>query len=77
MLPEVASSSIEAKHIVSPIRAFLRRATFMNADVLSIDLHERTVVASHCPACGSAHVSFAHLVLALLDDEFLWLAGRR
>ena len=76
MLPEVPSSSIEAKHIVSPIRAFFRRAEFMNAEVLSIDLQERTVSASHCPQCESADVSFDHLVLALgSTTNFFGLPG--
>ena len=76
MLPEVPSSSIEAKHIVSPIRAFFRRAEFMNAEVLSIDLQEWTVSASHCPQCESANVSFDHLVLALgSTTNFFGLPG--
>ncbi len=76
MLPEVPSSSIEAKHIVSPIRAFLRKANFMNAEVLSIDLRERTVSSSHCPACGTVNLSFDHLVLAFgSSTNFLGLPG--
>ena len=76
MLPEVASSSIEAKHIVSPIRAFFRRAAFLNAEVLSINLEERTVSASHCPECESVTVSFDHLVLALgSTTNFFGLPG--
>ena len=33
MLPEVPSSSIEAKHIVSPLRAFFRKVQFRNSEV--------------------------------------------
>ncbi len=50
MLPEVPSSSIEAKHIITPIRAFFRKVKFQNSQVLSIDLDRRVVVVSHCPA---------------------------
>lgn len=42
MLPEVLSSSIEAKHIISPIRAFFRKAKFQHSEVHSIDLEIRT-----------------------------------
>ncbi|MEE8289309.1 MAG: FAD-dependent oxidoreductase, partial [Nitrosomonadaceae bacterium] len=51
MLPEGPSSSIEAKHIISPIRAFFRKVKFQNSEVHSIDLEKRIVIASHCPMC--------------------------
>jgi NADH dehydrogenase len=65
MLPEVSSSSIEAKHIVSPLRAFFRKAKFQNRELHSIDLQRRVVVAAHCPACDRRELGFDHLVLAL------------
>ncbi len=65
MLPEVPSSSIEAKHIISPIRACLRKAKFQNSEGCSIDLERRVVTAAHCPTCGSLELAFDHLVLAL------------
>ena len=65
MLPEVPSGSIEAKHIVSPLRAFFRKVKFQNANVESIDLQSRVVVASHCGVCGPRELKFDHLVLAL------------
>lgn len=65
MLPEVPSGSIEAKHIVSPLRAFFRKVRFQNAEVESIDLEARVVVASHCGECGPRKLEFDHLVLAL------------
>ncbi len=65
MLPEVTSSSIEAKHIVSPLRAFFRKVKFQNKEVQSIDLAGRVVVAAHCPACERNELRFDHLVLAL------------
>ena len=43
MLAEVVSSSIEASHIISPIRAFFRRVRFQNSEVKSIDLERRVV----------------------------------
>ena len=65
MLPEVPSSSIEAKHIISPLRAFFRKVKFQNQEVHSIDLVRRVVVASHCSACELNELRFDHLVLAL------------
>jgi NADH dehydrogenase len=65
MLPEVPSSSIEAKHIISPLRAFFRKVKFQNKEVHSIDLASRVVVASHCSACELSRLRFDHLVLAL------------
>lgn len=60
MLPEVASGSLEAKHIVSPIRAFFRKTRFHNSDVQRIDLDNRTVVTRHCLACGQHELRFDH-----------------
>jgi NADH dehydrogenase len=65
MLPEVPSSSIEAKHIVSPLRAFFRKVKFQNSTVRSIDIETRIVVVSHCPVCQRFELKFDHLVLAL------------
>ena len=76
MLAEVVSSSIEASHIISPIRAFFRRVRFQNSEVKSIDLERRVVTASHCLMCGSREFPFDHLVLALgSTTEFHGLPG--
>ena len=65
MLPEVASSGIEAKHIITPIRAFFRKVRFMDGEVAAIDFEKRVVHASHCPQCKDFSLEFDHLVLAL------------
>lgn len=65
MLPEVASSSIEARHIVSPIRAFFRRVQYLNGEVHTVDLKRRRVTVSHCPACRVQELPFDYLILAL------------
>ena len=44
MLPEVASSSIEAKHIISPVRAFFHKVQFHNSEACAIDLGKRRLV---------------------------------
>src|SRR5262245_30933602 len=51
LLPEVPSGSIEAKHIVSPLRSLLRRTTIRQAEVKSVDVERRVVIAAHCPMC--------------------------
>src|SRR5258708_2475018 len=65
MLAEVVSSSIEANHIVSPVRAFFRTVRFQNSEVKVIDIERRVVITSHCPMCGFRELAFDHLVLAL------------
>src|SRR5262245_62035144 len=65
LLPEVPSGSIEPKHIVSPLRALLRRTVVRQAEVKAVDLERRTVVACHCGACPLFPIRYDHLVLAL------------
>jgi NADH dehydrogenase len=65
LLPEVPSGSIEPKHIVSPLRALLRRSVIRQAEVKEVDLERRTVVACHCDACPLFPIRYDHLVLAL------------
>ncbi len=43
MLPEVASGMIETRHIVTPVRAFCKRARFYEASVKSIDFQKKQV----------------------------------
>jgi NADH dehydrogenase len=64
MLPEVPASSIEAKHIVSPIRTFFRKVKFQNSSVEAIDLERRQIKTSHCSKCGSIFLKYDYLVLA-------------
>ncbi len=65
LLPEVPSGALEPKHIVSPLRALLRRTIVRQAEVRSIDLANRTVLAAHCPMCRIYPLAYDHLVLAL------------
>jgi NADH dehydrogenase len=65
MLAEVPSSSIEASHVICPIRAFFHKVSFQEAEVRSIDLKKRMVIASHCPKCSIYHLEYDYLVLAL------------
>ncbi len=43
MLPEVASGSVDIRHILTPIRTFCKRARFYEANVGSVDLKENKV----------------------------------
>ncbi len=64
LLAEVPSGSIQPKHIVFPLRSLLKRTKVKQAEVKSIDLEKRTVIAAHCGACGNESIPFDHLVLA-------------
>lgn len=64
MLPQVAASGIDTRHIVTPIRSVCRGATFFEAEVEAIDLETRSVAIAH--ADGPRHVlGYDHLLLAL------------
>jgi NADH:ubiquinone reductase (H+-translocating) len=65
MLPEVAASGIEPRHIVSPLRAFFRNVQFHNSQIRQIDLAKRMIVIGHCPNCSEQRLEFDHLVVAL------------
>ena len=65
LLPEVPSGSIQAQHIVFPLRALLRKTVVRQAQVRSVDFESKTVTARHCPACAEYSVEFDQLVLAL------------
>ncbi len=65
MLAEVLSSSIEAHHIVSPLRAFLHKVRFRDSEVEAINLERKLITASHCLRCAPYELPYDHLVLAL------------
>ncbi len=47
MLPEIVSGMIETRHIVTPIRAFCKKAKFFEANVQNIDLENKEVELVH------------------------------
>lgn len=47
MLPEVVSGNIETRHIVTPVRAFCKRARFYEATIRSINFQKRQVTISN------------------------------
>jgi NADH:quinone reductase (non-electrogenic) len=53
MLPQVAASGIDTRHIVTPIRSVCKDVQFFEAEVEAIDLSTRTVSIAH--AGGPRH----------------------
>ncbi|MGZ5510497.1 MAG: NAD(P)/FAD-dependent oxidoreductase [Nitrososphaeraceae archaeon] len=43
MLHEVSSGMIETRHVASPLRAFCKRARFIESEVKSVDLENKTI----------------------------------
>ncbi len=65
MLPEVSSGALDARHIVTPIRAQLRRTQFILADVQAVDLESRVVTYTHSLTGIVGTVSYDHVVVAI------------
>jgi NADH:ubiquinone reductase (H+-translocating) len=47
MLPEVSTGMIETRHIVTPVRSFINKARYYEANVESIDLNNKRIVITH------------------------------
>ncbi|SRR5579875_566714 len=72
MLPEVSSGMIETRHIVTPIRAFCKRARFYEATIRSVDFQKRQITIANVIDSGNDqtkwhdHVlDYDHLVISL------------
>jgi NADH dehydrogenase len=65
MLPEVSSGGLESRHVATPVRAQLRRTTFVLGEITRVDLDERAVEARHPITGDVTHLAYDHLVLAL------------
>ncbi|HXW77647.1 MAG TPA: NAD(P)/FAD-dependent oxidoreductase [Candidatus Eremiobacteraceae bacterium] len=65
MLPEVTSGELEVRHVVTPVRAQLRRTRFVLADVDEIDVHRREVVYHHVLTGRRVVQPYDQVVLAL------------
>lgn len=64
MLPQVAASGIDTRHIVTPVRAVLRRVNFFEAEVEAVDLDAKQVTVAH--ENGPRHMlGYDHVLLAL------------
>ena len=65
LLVEAGTGSLEPRHAVVPIRAFLRRTTFIMSEVLSVDLASQTVRHRVAETGHEALLSFDHLAIAM------------
>ena len=76
MLHEVAASDIDITHLVSPLRALLRRAHVFLGDVESIDVVGRTVAVRHGEERHLHNLPYDHVVIALgATTNFYGLPG--
>ena len=65
MLPEVASGSIEPRHIAQPLRVALHRARFIVGDVTEIDFAHRAISLDRTLDGAPHRLAFDSLVIAL------------
>ena len=64
MLPEVCGGELEPRHIVSPLRARLRKTVLVLGEVKAIDIEQRHVDVDLILDDRTQRLSFDHLVLA-------------
>jgi NADH dehydrogenase len=65
MLPEVSSGALDVRHVVTPIRAQLKRTRFILADVEAIDVARKDVQFSHILTGDRESLAYDHLVIAI------------
>lgn len=65
MLPEVSSGGLEARHVVSPLRALLRKTRLVLADVREVDPQARAVDVRFLLGDGGDRLRYDHLVVGL------------
>ncbi len=65
MLPEVSSGGLEPRHVATPVRAQLRRTTFVLGEIAQPDLAARCVQAQHPLTGVITRLDYDHLILAL------------
>jgi NADH:quinone reductase (non-electrogenic) len=65
MLPQVASGTIETRHIVIPVRTLLKKTKFYEAEVKNIDPYGKNVTLSGTKEKRGISLHYDYLVLAL------------
>lgn len=65
LLIEAGTGSLEPRHAVVPVRAYLKTAEFRMAEVRSVDFQRRQVTYRLVGADADEQVSYDHLVIAL------------
>ncbi len=63
MLPEVSSGALDTRHIVTPIRAQLRRTHFILADVTGLNMDSREVLYTHTLTGIAERLRYDQLVI--------------
>jgi NADH:ubiquinone reductase (H+-translocating) len=63
MLHEVSSGTIEIRHIVTPVRTFIKKANFYEANVQSIDLQNKKVIVTYKVGKQSESIQYEQHVL--------------
>jgi NADH:ubiquinone reductase (H+-translocating) len=63
MLAEVASGTVETRHIVTPVRLFCKKAKFYEANVESIDLDNKEVMIAYSVGKQSQPISWNQHIL--------------
>lgn len=78
LLMEAAVGSLEARHVVVPIRKFMKCGELLMAEVQSVDLHDQVVTALVEGAETPQRLHYDHLVLAIGSvTRFQDIAGLR
>ncbi len=65
MLPEIGSGNLETRHVVTPVRAQLRRTSFVLADVKNIDLEAKHVTVEHTIMGSVQTLAYDQLIIGL------------
>ncbi|MBI4228421.1 MAG: NAD(P)/FAD-dependent oxidoreductase [Deltaproteobacteria bacterium] len=65
MLAEVVASSIDAKHVVIPIRECLKKASFKELEIQNIDLEKKKVTGFHHHTSEMFEIAYDYLIIAL------------
>ena len=65
MLPEMATGTIEPRHIATPIRRFCKRAQFHQGKVIDIILDSKQVTIQRMTDKSQKNLSYDYLVLAM------------
>ena len=65
MLPEIGSGNLETRHVVTPVRAQLRRTSFVLGDVRAIDLEAKHVTVEHTIMGTMRTLPYDQLVIGL------------
>ncbi|PBO84281.1 MAG: hypothetical protein COA77_10290 [Thaumarchaeota archaeon] len=65
MLPEMATGTIEPRHIATPIRRFCKRAQFHQSKVIDISLDKKQVTIQRMTDKSQRVLSYDYLVLAM------------